>query len=102
MLSAVDVVSQEQIVKVVLHELAATEDLARRVPQVEKAHQVGVLPVDVTKDFDGSVYFEQHRLLLDDVLGLFGQLDDLLGAEEKLSVVVEIDVSLGLQEFFDE
>ena len=77
----VDVVAQEQVVKTI--DIAV---LARGSPNVEETHQVNVVAVDVTKNFDWWLKTtDNSRLLLKDILALTNQLQDLLSLEREVT-----------------
>jgi glutathionylspermidine synthase len=95
-LSLVDVVAQEQIVEGM--DISCVE---RSLPDVEESHEVNVLSMDVSYNFDWW-----PDLLDDDGLGsqnlsaLIGQLNNVLSLAWKLSSWLNLLALLWLQERF--
>lgn len=94
----VNVVAQEQVVKTI--DIAV---LARGSPNVEEAHQVNVVAVDVTKNFDWRLKTtDNSRLLLKDILALTNQLQDLLSLEREVTHGLDVVLAFfGLEQLRD-
>ncbi len=101
----IHIVSQENV-GVIVFFAEASEFIGFRVagpsPEVEEAHKVRILPVDVSENFDGRFGFDQNRLMLDDLLRLGDQLQDVLNAENKLRVWSQVRVRFRLKKVGDE
>lgn len=83
--------------------------------ELEEAHQVGKLSVDVSKNLEGCLRLQDHRLVDDDLLGHVAKMNDVLCLEinidgisihetlwlEKLVQEIVWNVSLGSQWPFD-
>ena len=95
LLASVDVVSQEEVVR-----------LRREVANLEDSEQIDVLAVDVACDDEGHVEFQQVWLADEDLLTLFNQHFDLsLGQVNRLQSKVRLiglDVVSHLQEGVDD
>jgi len=87
--ATVDVVTQEEVV--VTFDVTV---LVRDSPEIEESHQVLVLPVNVTEDFDWSVDTKHHWLLLKDSLALLSQGDNMLTTECKVTITIELSSPL--------
>ena len=66
--SSVDVISQEEVV--VALDITV---FIRSSPKIEESHQILVLTMDVTKNLDRSVNFEDHWLCFKNFLSLIGK-----------------------------
>ena len=83
MCTSIDIVTEEEVI-VTLNITIIVGDA----PQIEEPHQVLVLPVDVTKDFDWRVDSQHHWLLLKYAHALFSERQDVLSSEGKVAIAV--------------
>lgn len=77
MSSTVDLIPQEQLVIGV--DVSRVQLVAGRALEVEEAHEVALLSMDVTEDLNGRLDPQQHRLFLYNVFRLVTQPVDQLG-----------------------
>lgn len=98
MIASVDVVTEEQVV-----EALNIADFRGRAPQVKEPHQILVLPVYITEHLDRCLNFKDHGLFLKELLAFLSKCDDVLSAERKVAVAVELGRPLsGSQEVVEE
>ena len=84
MVASVNEIAQEKIV--------VRFDIARLVwcaPKVKEAHEILVLAVDITENFDWSINFKNHGLGFDDLLSLVRQGEDVLSSESKVRLPID-------------
>ncbi len=98
MIASVDVVTEEQVV-----EALNIAVFRRRAPQVKESHQILILPVYISEHLDRCFNFKNHGLFLKDLLAFLSQGDDVLSAECKVAIAVELGSPLsGSQEVVEE
>ena len=83
MCTSIDIVTEEKVI--VTFNIAI---IVGDAPQIEEPHQVLVLPVDVTKDFDWRVDSQHHWLLLKYAHALFSERQDVLSSESEVAIAV--------------
>ena len=83
MSTSINIVTQEEVV--VTFDITA---VIGNSPKVKEAHQVLVLTVDISKDFDWCVNTKHHRLILENAYGLICKGDDVLSAERKIAITI--------------
>jgi hypothetical protein len=89
-----DVIPKENVVKRVNVSL-----LTRLLPDVEKAHQVGVVPVEPAENLERRLEpLNQHRLCHEDILTSLGQLNYLCWSQAKALAWLHLLSFFGLEE----
>ena len=83
MRTSIDIVTEEEVI-VTLNIAIIVGDA----PPIEEPHQVLVLPVDVTKDFDWRVDSQYHWLLLEHAHALFSERQDVLSSEGEVAIAI--------------
>lgn len=81
--SSINKVAKEQVI-VGLN----VASLVRRAPQIEEAHQILVLAVDIAENFHWCINLENHGLSLDDLLRLIGKCQDVLPPEREVRLAI--------------
>jgi len=97
--ASVHVVAEEELVVAV--DVSRLQFVAGAALEVEEAHQVTLLPVDVSEDFNGRFDVEHDRSLLEGFFGLLTEFEDQFGAEVEGVVHVGFPVG-GPQQLLDE
>lgn len=100
---SVDVVSKKDVVvRVFLVDPSVNLRVARRAEHVKESHQVRVLSVDVSEDFDWRFRPEKHRLIFEYFLSLSCQLKNLGNFERKLDVLRKVLITDRSEQGVDE
>lgn len=83
MCTTIDIIAKEEVV--VALNIAVVVGVA---PEVEEPHQVLVLTVDISENFDGSIDAEHHRLILQNANALISKRQNVLTSECEVSITI--------------
>ena len=85
MIASINIIAKENIV--------VTFDIACFIwnaPKIKEPHQILILAMDISENFNRRINAQHHRLLLDNFLALISQGDDVFAAEGEIARSVEL------------
>ena len=98
MVTSVNKIPKKQIVIQIYVTILPRITIVWSSPDIEEPHQIRVLTVDVTENFDWGIKFEHNRLIFDDVFCCLAELHDFLRWEDKFIVFWIVDKVFWLAE----